>query len=653
MAGLIGFLAFSCARAAGQDDEYIRIYSVIQDADGLSGANQSSDALAKYIEAQTALEQFQKVYPDWNKAVVDYRLYYLSSRIADISAKTHVAPKPPKPAAPALSLQPREREDADRQLDSLRDRVQQLQVDKMLLESKLKEALAAQPSAVDPRELAKAQEKIKSLEKENGLLQVSLAQQQQTKAPPAADTAALDQMKRQLAETNQRLADQAKRADALASEKQELQTKLNSLIPAAWNATNIDETRRALDDANGRLAAQSKLASDLAADKSALLARVKALEADSGTLAALRAENEILKKQLADLKRPPPAGSATEASRQLAEARARIAALESDKELWRLEKIALEGKVKQLMAASVSAPAPASAPAAVPAPAPVADAFNDSTRVKQLERESKDLRKKLDAAQKELAGRKSRNVASKIEDLSGQLTVLRARLAVYETQRVPYSDEERALFQKTQVTLEVVNPKAHEKSVNELPSGSSALVAAARDDFAAKRFDKAEEKYLQILRRDPRNVYTLANLAAIQLELNHLDDADAHIRQALAVAPEDSYSLLVLGQIEFRRERYDAALDALSSAAKVDPQNAEIQNYLGLTLSQKGLRASAETAFRKAIQLDSHYGGAHYNLAVFYITQSPPWPELARWHYKKAIDNGFPHNPDLEKLLGP
>jgi tetratricopeptide (TPR) repeat protein len=651
LAGLIGFLAFSCARAVAQDDEYIQIYGVIQDADALGNSSQTGEALAKYIDAQTSLQRFQRIYPDWNRQVIQYRLNYLASRIAEISArapvaatKTPIAAKPPTTAPPALSLQPREREDFEHQRDMLQSRVQQLQVDKMMLESKLKESLAAQPAAVDPRELAKAEEKIRSLEKENSLLQVSVAQQQ-TQAAPPVDTAAVEQMKRQLAETSQRLADQTKRADALAGERRALQTKLDSLIPAPWNATNLRETKKALEDANRKLGAQSKLASRLDAEKMNLMARVKSLEADSGTLVALRAENEILKKQLADLKRPAPAGSAVEVTRQLAEARARIAALESDQEIWRLEKIALENRVRHLMASSTAAPAPA--------PAPAATTVEDSSRVKQLERESADLRKKLGAAQKELAGRKARNVATKIEDLTGQLAILRARLAVFETQQIPYTEEEHALFKRTQVSLEAVNPRARQKSVNELPSGSATLVAEARNDFAAKRFDKAEEKYIQILHHDNKNVYTLSNLAAIQLELNHLDDAEQHIHQALAVSPDDSYSLLVLGQIKIRREQYDAALDALSSAAKADPQNAEIQNYLGLTLSQKGLRTSAETAFRKAIELDPHYAGAHYNLAVFYITQSPPWPELARWHYKKAIDSGFPPNPDLEKMLGP
>ena len=89
----------------------------------------------------------------------------------------------------------------------------------------------------------------------------------------------------------------------------------------------------------------------------------------------------------------------------------------------------------------------------------------------------------------------------------------------------------------------------------------------------------------------------------------------------------------------------------MSRAAKAIPQSAEIQNYLGVTLSQKGLRGPAETALRKAIQIDPKYSDAQNNLAVIYASQTPPLLELARWHYQKALDAGHPKNPELEKLF--
>ena len=124
-----------------------------------------------------------------------------------------------------------------------------------------------------------------------------------------------------------------------------------------------------------------------------------------------------------------------------------------------------------------------------------------------------------------------------------------------------------------------------------------------------------------------------------------------YIRAALAQNPNDAYDLSILGHLQFLQGKYDDALDTLGRAAKIDPQNAEIQNYLGVTLAQKGLRAQAETALRKAVQIDPDYGPAHNNLAVVYISQQPPLVELARWHYEKALAVGQPRNPDLEKVL--
>ena len=76
-----------------------------------------------------------------------------------------------------------------------------------------------------------------------------------------------------------------------------------------------------------------------------------------------------------------------------------------------------------------------------------------------------------------------------------------------------------------------------------------------------------------------------------------------------------------------------------------------MQNFLGITLDHKGLRSQAETALRKAVQIEPKYGAAHNNLAVAYVRQKPPLVELARYHYQKARDAGHPANPELEKLI--
>jgi Tfp pilus assembly protein PilF len=653
MAAVLG-----CPRQAGaQEDRYVQIYSLIQEGDALLTLSQPAAALLKYQDAQAQLEHFQIAFPNWNANVVNFRLNYLADKIGQIAPKkavpaapspAPVAPVPPTraPAAAQLSVAPSPAAatppappatpQPNPEVESLRSQVRQLQFDNSGLQAKLKEAFAAQPASIDPRELTAAREQIRNLQKENALLKVNLAQRQSAPVPAPPDTKALEQLKHDLTEANGRLRQQTEQADALAREKKELQARVDSLITASWNATNLDAARKALVEANRKLAEQTNAMAKLGREKEELQSRVSALSTENSSLIALRAENELLKKLAAARPAPASAGNPA-ANHELAEARAQIAALQSDREIWRLEKMALENRVRDLTS-------PTTAP---PAIAPYNPA-EESAQVKRLERERDDLQKKLDAAQKELYGRNRRTAAARIDELSGQLTVLRARLGVLEAQAVPYTPEELALFSKPETH---VVAGAGQKPLQSLGANEAVLVAQAQKDFSENRFDLAEEKYQEVLRHDDRNVNALTDLATIEMRQDHFGEAEQHLKQALVLAPENVYSLSRLGLLKFQQDKIDEALDALSHAAKNDPKDPEIENFLGLALSRKGLRGPAETALRKAIQLDPNYGDAHNNLAVIYVTQKPPLVELARWHYQKALGAGHAHNPELEKIL--
>jgi len=648
LAGLVLAALVVPARAQSPDDQYVLIYNVIQEADALNNLDQPAQALPKFLEAQSALQRLQKQFPDWHEKVVGFRLNYLAAKIAAVTNKvttatatiTTNAPGLPsvRPLAPTQAPdKPAAASELENQLAALRDQVRLLQGDKALLEAKLKEALATQPAAVDPRELAKAQEKIQLLMKENDLLKASLAPEPGKAAPSAK---ALEDTKKALAEANRELAAQTGRANTLAAEARVLQERVDGALSNDAIAASLETTKKELAETTRKLAEQTESANKLARESEALQTSVRTLTASAEAADALRAENELLKKQVTDLKAAAPANVSTgDVARQLVRAQAQIATLQSDAEILRLEKIALQQRVKQMNAS--------------PAPATVARSANlpeDAERIKQLERERDELAKKLEATNKELYGRKGRDASARIDELSDEIVALRARLEVFETRTVPYTPEELALFKPSGTQLAAA-PTSDKKSVRALPADTRSLVVEAQRYFSAREFDKAEAKYLEILRQDDKNAYTLANLAAIQLELNHLDEAEKHVQQALAASPDDGYSLSILGYLRFRQEKYDEAFDALSRAARLNPRSAEIQNYLGVTLSHKGLRGAAENALRKAIQLDPGYGSAHNNLAVIYATQPHPSIELSRWHYQKALAAGHARNAELEKML--
>lgn len=751
-----------CAWAEGADDQYVRIYNMIQEADGLDGNGAWSQALEKYSEAQKQLQQFQKGYPEWNPKVVGFRLNYVAGRITEIAPKVPAAPAAPVVSSPATpqnvvpspasnkstvarpsSLAPRP-SDAEMQLNALREETRQLQTEKALLEAKLKEALSVQPANADPRELERALEQVKSLQKESELLKTALVKEKSKAKPAMVDTNALAEARHALATANLQLTEQTQKADQLAKEKQFLQDKLSLLTPTPENATAFETTKKALEEANKKvdqhkalveklategetlqfrvkeltqqneaaaaanarnaaaleegkkaldeanrqvaeqtkkaealarelahakmsqpavgtkdgsalestrkdleqanrqLAQQKEVSSKLAADRDALESRIKAMGSTEEAAAALRAENAALKKEVADLKvAAPSVVGGSDVGPQLAEAQSRITALESNQDILRIERIALENHVQRLYATIEANSAVVAGPAGAKP--------GDAARIRELERERDELDAKLTMAVKESDSRKSEG-AKRIAALEDEMASLRSRIELLEGRRVPFSAQELALLSKSDP--KTAAPDAQIRNwLKDLPPAALALVTDAQRAAAAGQVQEAQEKYARALAMAPTNVFTLANLAAVQLQCNRLPEAERNAGQAVALGTNDAYSLTILGYIKYRQEKYDDALDALGRAAKADPQNAQVQNYLGIVLSQKGQRNGAEAAFRRAVEFDPRYADAHHNLAVFYVSQQPPSVDLARWHYQRAVSAGQPKDQELEGLF--
>ena len=592
---------FSNALAQSEaDDQYVFIYSALQQADTLAGSGRPQQALKQYTDVQGDLLKFQKAFPAWYPKIMAFRLSYVAGKIAELAPQLpfpspapvmvsrSVAPGTSPSPAPASLPAPASVEDVRGQLADLEEVNRSLQ-------AKLREALAAQPAAIDARELAKAQGKIQGLMKENELLKVGLSQgkTRTNVVLVPAQTEALQRSQQALIEANRKLSEQVERADRLALENRTLQGRLESLLST------------------------------------------------SGALDALREENTLLKKQVATLSLgvTHSAAPSVQSEEDLKEARLQIASLQSDLQVRRLETAALENQLRKLS----TAPEPA------PAPAPAIDSLALEARIRELTRERNELIAKLGAANQELRSARKQSAAAQIADLNDQLKSLRARLAVEEAQAVPYTPEELALFR--QAAPQPAGLEAAKKSIKELPSGSAELVAEAQKFFAAKKYAQAEDNYQKILQRDENNSIVLGNLATIEMEQGKLAEAEKHLTAAVAQNPEDAYNVSMLGYLRFRQEKYDEALTTLSQAAKLDPRNPEIQNYLGVTLSHQGLRVPAETALRRAVQFAPEYAAAHNNLAVIYARQQPPLLQLARWHYEKARAAGQPPNPDLETIL--
>lgn len=818
------------ALAAGPDDEFIEIYSLIQQADALQASGQAAAAAPKYQAAQEKLRKFQKAHPSWNEKLIQFRLGYVAKKLQALPGETTSATlpsparagpaatnnlsTPPEPAGPSpeqLALQKR--------VETAQERLRQLEADKALLEARLREALTAQPAAVDPRELEKAEARVKALQKENDLLKVSL-EQQRVKLAAVVEAAVYQQAIEELRSARHRLAQQDEALAALRQEREVLQRRLKTLSertdravkdltadnerlrqqvaelePKAADAAQVERLRENLALAQKALTEEQALTERLRAEKLALekrlgelaatldlhadgrvielerspeldqlreqvMARVAALQEDlqqtrgaltteqarvaqltaekndlarrweesaareharadeieqlkQGLIQAetklaaeqarveeLQAENTKLAGAVKDLRvalaaaseaKPPsaevpvlpPGGAALESEARRADAlQAENAALEQRYQALlarreaeaRAEAAALE---KQLAAARADAEHNAALVARlqtalaaleqekqawererarfeirVASTAPIAPGGGaDAEKVKRLEQQREALQQRIDALTKELADAKAKADSARSDTLGKELDAALAKLRAYEAERVPYTAEELALFKKPAASITRLESARSASARHPLPAGAEPFAAEAQKAFAEGRLDDASASYREILKREPASVFALANLAVVQIEQKRFSQAEEHLRRALEIDPDDVHSLSQLGYLNYLQEKSDAAIDALSKAAKLDPGRAEVHNYLGLALSQKGLRFQAETALRKSVQLQPGYGSGHYNLAVVYATQQPPFVALARWHYEKALAAGQRPNPDLEKLI--
>src|SRR5881628_2632386 len=127
---LVLFCGSAFLRAEGLDDEYLRIYELIQQADAFAESGRSELARQKYSEAHSELDRVQKAYPGWNEQIVQFRLNYVMDKLG--LAKT--AEKPTR-REPAEITAPPSAESAER-IKKLLEQIRQLTADKELLQAK-------------------------------------------------------------------------------------------------------------------------------------------------------------------------------------------------------------------------------------------------------------------------------------------------------------------------------------------------------------------------------------------------------------------------------------------------------------------------------------------------------------------------------------
>ncbi len=184
-----------------------------------------------------------------------------------------------------------------------------------------------------------------------------------------------------------------------------------------------------------------------------------------------------------------------------------------------------------------------------------------------------------------------------------------------------------------------------------LPPNNVTISELAAQAFGRKDWETARKYYEQMLREDPLNALTHANLGAVEQQAGRLKEAQALFSRAVSINPDLQQTWVALGLVSYEKGDLYYALHAIGRAIHEDPTDARAHNYLAAVSKKLGWLDAAEAELLRAIELDPNYGNAHFNLCLMYLERKPPALELAKRHYEKAVALGAARDELVEEKL--
>jgi len=174
-------------------------------------------------------------------------------------------------------------------------------------------------------------------------------------------------------------------------------------------------------------------------------------------------------------------------------------------------------------------------------------------------------------------------------------------------------------------------------------------IESAKHHYAAGRLDEAEAILRQVLVRDPDHAACLHALALMLHRRGLLEGAIEIYLRAAKLRPDDADVQNDLGAARLQRREFTEAIDALRRAVSLRPNFPEAHTNLGTALTSVGHIDEALQCHRKAIELRPDLAAAHFNLAN--ALRSGGRLEEAVNSYRRALQIQ-PDQPEVCNNLG-
>jgi tetratricopeptide (TPR) repeat protein len=132
----------------------------------------------------------------------------------------------------------------------------------------------------------------------------------------------------------------------------------------------------------------------------------------------------------------------------------------------------------------------------------------------------------------------------------------------------------------------------------------------ARVQYLQSRLNPAENSARRALELQPDHAGAHTQLAMTLESLNDYTNALAHYRRGIELGARLSrpptLPLVYAGNLLFKLNRHDEALDFFTRAAAIDPRSSDMQFQCGRALEQLGRMKDAESAYSRAVALDGN-----------------------------------------------
>ena len=186
-----------------------------------------------------------------------------------------------------------------------------------------------------------------------------------------------------------------------------------------------------------------------------------------------------------------------------------------------------------------------------------------------------------------------------LEVVEGQPLTIRAKVLKYEKNLVIAEGSVEITYRKNRLTADRVE-------FNEV-TGEAIAIGNVSYREGAEILDSIKEKIQQ-------DKVSLNNLGRGYLYTGKFEQAQKVLQKVLGMAPDFPDVHLNLGILAYKMRDYELARERIGEALKLDPENAEVHFNMGLTLLKLGRNEEMESAFRRAIYLDSELESAYLYL---------------------------------------